>query len=280
MITDKFNTLISLTKQIVYNADENDLNTNTTRHCNSIAEVITNDFNNFNNLPIETLLKYLDNIKDTINLFYVCVDNLSKKINKIRTSDDFKDSPERLDQYSFFIDVLHLYNKLADNLYHINLMILSSYQKKAQEKVKEAQVDLLIMEICNRLPYGLKIVNKNTGTIFTVDGINPNCQGASFIQATSENGVNIDIKKEQILCYQLILFPLNTLTPEQKQKIYETTGLYKIIENVELREGMQLCDICNCNYFLNKWHIDYNGLIDCNFAQDATTLNVYQNINC
>lgn len=280
MITDKFNTLISLTKQIVYNADENDLNTNTTRHCNSIAEVITNDFNNFNNLPIETLLKYLDNIKDTINLFYVCVDNLSKKINKIRTSDDFKDSPERLDQYSFFIDVLHLYNKLADNLYHINLMILSSYQKKAQEKVKEAQLDLLIMEICNRLPYGIKIVNKNTGTIFTVDGINPNCQGASFIQATSENGVNIDIKKEQLLCYQLILFPLNTLTPEQKQKIYETTGLYKIIENVELREGMQLCDICNCNYFLNKWHIDYNGLIDCNFAQDATTLNVYQNINC
>ena len=280
MITDKFNTIISLTKQIVYNADENDLNTNTTRHCISIAEVITNDFNNFNNLPIETLLKYLDNIKDTINLFYVCVDNLSKKINKIRTSDDFKDSPERLDQYSFFIDVLHLYNKLADNLYHINLMILSSYQKKAQEKVKEAQLDLLIMEICNRLPYGLKIVNKNTGTIFTVDGINPNCQGASFIQATSENGVNIDIKKEQLLCYQLILFPLNTLTPEQKQKIYETTGLYKITEDVELREGMQLCDICNCNYFLNKWHIDYNGLIDCNFAQDATTLNVYQNINC
>lgn len=280
MITDKFNTIISLTKQIVYNADENDLNTSTTRHCISIAEVITNDFNNFNNLPIETLLKYLDNIKDTINLFYVCVDNLSKKINKIRTSDDFKDSPERLDQYSFFIDVLHLYNKLADNLYHINLMILSSYQKKAQEKEKEAQLDLLIMEICNRLPYGLKIVNKNTGTIFTVDGINPNCQGASFIQATSENGVNIDIKKEQLLCYQLILFPLNTLTPEQKQKIYETTGLYKITEDVELREGMQLCDICNCNYFLNKWHIDYNGLIDCNHAIDATTLNVYQNINC
>ena len=277
MITDKFYTLISLTKQIVCNANENDLNANTTRKCISIAEVITNDFNNFNNLSIETLLKYLDDIHITISLFDTYGNNLSKKINKIRTSDDFKYSSERLEQYNFFVDAIHLYNKLGDNLYHINLMILSSYQKKAQEKEKEAQLDLLIMEICNRLPYGLKIVNKNTGTIFTVDGINPNCQGASFIQATSENGVNIDIKKEQLLCYQLILFPLNTLTPEQKQKIYEATGLYKITEDVELREGMQLCDICNCNYFLNKWHIDYNGLIDCNFAQDATTLNVYQN---
>lgn len=276
MITDKFNTLISLTKQIVYNADENDLNANTTRKCISIAEVITNDFKNFNNLPIETLLKYLDDIKDTINLFDGYRDNLTKKINKIRTSDDFKYSSERFEQYSFFIDAIRLYNKLAGNLYHINLMILSSYQQKAREKAQETQIDLLIMEICNRLPYGLKIVNKNTGTIFTVDGINPNCQGASFIQATSENGINIDIKKEQLLCYQLILFPLNTLTPEQKQKIYETTGLYKITENVELREGMQLCDICYCNYFLNKWYIDYNGLIENNHAVDATTLNVYQ----
>lgn len=279
MITDKFNTLISLTKQIVYNADENDLNTNTARQCNSIAEVISKDFNNFNNLSIETLLKYLDDIKDTINLFDGCGDNLTKKINKIRTSDDFKYSSERFEQYSFFIDAIHLYNKLSDNLYQISLMILSSYQKKAREKAQETQIDLLIMEICNRLPYGLKIVNKNTGTIFTVDGINPNCQGASFIQATSENGINIDIKKEQLLCYQLILFPLNTLTPEQKQKIYETTGLYKITENVELREGMQLCDISYCNYFLNKWHIDYNCLIENNHAVDATTLNVYQDIN-
>lgn len=280
MITDKFNTLISLTKQIVYNTDENDLNANTTRKCISLAEIITDDFNNFNNLPIETLLKCLDDMKDTLNLFDTYGDNLTKKINKIRTSDDFKHSPERREQYSFFIDAIHLYNKLADNLYHINVMILSSYQKKAKEIEKESQLNLLITEICNRLPYGLKIVNKNTCTIFTVDGINPNCQGASFIQATSENGVNIDIKKEQLLCYQLLLFPLNTLTPEQQQTIYEITGLYKITENVELKEGMLLCDICNCNYFLNKWHIDYNGLIDGNLAQDATTLNVYQNINC
>lgn len=280
MITDKFNTLISLTKQIVYNADENDLNANTTRKCISIAEVITNDVKSFNNLSIETLLKYLDDIHITISLFDTYGNNLCKKINKIRTSDNFKHSSERLEQYSFFIDAMHLYNKLSDNLYYINLMILSSYQKKAQEKEKETQLDLLIMEICNRLPYGLKIVNKNTGTIFTVDGINPNCQGASFIQATSENGINIDIKKEQLLCYQLILFPLNTLTPEQLKKIYETAGLYKITENVELREGIQLCDICYCNYFLNKWHIDYNCLIENNHAIDATTLNVYQNINC
>ena len=59
MITDKFYTLISLTKQIVCNANENDLNANTTRKCISIAEVITNDFNNFNN-TINEVKEYIE----------------------------------------------------------------------------------------------------------------------------------------------------------------------------------------------------------------------------
>lgn len=116
---------------------------------------------------------------------------------------------------------------------------------------------LLLKDLSARLSYGVKCVSGVDDAILIIEGINPNCNGASEVQVTYErSGINFDTKISSIKPY---LFPMLSMTEEQKREYIEllqigpATGIDWLIAN----------------------HFDYRGLIKKGLAIDATNLNVY-----
>lgn len=110
----------------------------------------------------------------------------------------------------------------------------------------QEQKDLLIKDLCARLPYFTKVQIKNE--IVVLDSIcDDDGYHFNFIGDNRE-GVNI----EEIKPY---LFPLSNVVEE-----IVTTSNKHIAVNVD---------------FFHKYHIDYRGLIPKGLAIDATGLNIY-----
>lgn len=113
--------------------------------------------------------------------------------------------------------------------------------------------NLLLKDLCARLPYGVKLQIKNE--IIVLNSIcNDDSYHFNFIGDDKE-GVN----NEQIKPY---LFPYSDIS--------------------EKHEFLSTCN-CYCSYYwteetfdwFNENHIDYRGLIEKNLAIDATGLNIY-----
>ena len=135
---------------------------------------------------------------------------------------------------------------------------------------------LLLKDLCGRLPYGLKV----------------KCEKYSF-PVTILYGGNIDEVKfietggiENIYAIKPYLFPLSSMTEEQKKEIskrYKLHTYYGLcIEITNHSEGYWDDDnSCNLQDYLwlvdwfNKNHFDYRGLIEKGLAIDATGLNIY-----
>ena len=135
---------------------------------------------------------------------------------------------------------------------------------------------LLLKDLCARLPYGLKV----------------KCEKYSF-PVTILYGGNIDEVKfietggiENICAIKPYLFPLSSMTEEQKKEIskrYKLHTYYGLcIEITNHSEGYWDDDnSCNLQDYLwlvdwfNKNHFDYRGLIEKGLAIDATGLNIY-----
>ena len=136
--------------------------------------------------------------------------------------------------------------------------------------------DLLLRDLCARLPYGLKV----------------KCEKYSF-PVTILYGGNIDEVKfietggiENICAIKPYLFPLSSMTEEQKKEIskrYKLHTYYGLcIEITNHSEGYWDDDnSCNLQDYLwlvdwfNKNHFDYSGLIEKGLAIDSTWLNIY-----
>ena len=135
---------------------------------------------------------------------------------------------------------------------------------------------LLLKDLCGRLPYGLKV----------------KCEKYSF-PVTILYGGNIDEVKfietggiENICAIKPYLFPLSSMTEEQKKEISKRYNLHTYyglyIEITNHSEGYWDDDnSCNLQDYLwlvdwfNKNHFDYRGLIEKGLAIDATGLNIY-----
>ena len=135
---------------------------------------------------------------------------------------------------------------------------------------------LLLKDLCARLPYGLKV----------------KCEKYSF-PVTILYGGNIDEVKfietggiENIYAIKPYLFPLSSMTEEQKKEIskrYKLHTYYGLcIEITNHSEGYWDDDnSCNLQDYLwlvdwfNKNHFDYRGLIEKGLAIDATGLYIY-----
>ena len=135
---------------------------------------------------------------------------------------------------------------------------------------------LLLKDLCGRLPYGLKV----------------KCEKYSF-PVTILYGGNIDEVKfietggiENIYAIKPYLFPLSSMTEEQKKEISKRYNLHTYyglyIEITNHSEGYWDDDnSCNLQDYLwlvdwfNKNHFDYRGLIEKGLAIDATGLNIY-----
>lgn len=131
---------------------------------------------------------------------------------------------------------------------------------------------LLLRDLCSRLPYGVKGVEANT--LCLLDTVT---HFKSIVK-------NIEYKIEH-LGFKPYLFPLSSMTEEQKKELRKAGGYeareedcgchsetfyYNLVghENVFYPDGNDID-------WLNKNHFDYRGLIPKGLALDATGLNIY-----
>ena len=142
----------------------------------------------------------------------------------------------------------------------------------------QTKKDLLLKDLCGRLPYFTKVQIKNE--IVVLDSIcDDDGYHFNFIGKDRE-GVNI----EEIKPY---LFPLSSMTEEQKKEISKRYNYYNPYQSCVLitdhRQGYWDNDDNSCNLqdylwledWFNKNHFDYRGLIPIGAAIDATDLNIY-----
>ena len=121
----------------------------------------------------------------------------------------------------------------------------------------QADKDLLLKDLCARLPYGVKVAcNKNVYTVKGLDLIVTD--EGDWEYAVTAKGI-APIEMDFIKPY---LFPLSSMTKEQKIRC-------QAIQDMGASYSHRLID----RY--NEWHLDYRGLIEKGLAIDATGLNIY-----
>lgn len=123
----------------------------------------------------------------------------------------------------------------------------------------QKEKDLLLKDLCSRLPYGVKCTSGVDDATLIIEGINPNCCGASEVQVTYEkSGINFDTTLSAIKPY---LFPMSSMTEEQKVDM--------------IKSSCGIGSDKNVFDWYNKNHFDYRELIPMGLAKDATGLNIY-----
>lgn len=145
----------------------------------------------------------------------------------------------------------------------------------------QEQKDLLLKDLCGRLPYGVKIktsYNKMDEPI-ELRFVNPRNEsfaiGSNF---TLISGLDFDTYE----C-KPYLFPLSSMTDEQKIECFKGTPLEidkygDVAVKDDFYGGSQYTDLeiyLEVIDWLNKNHFDYRGLIEKGLAIDATGLNIY-----
>ena len=146
----------------------------------------------------------------------------------------------------------------------------------------EKEKNLLLKDLCARLPYGVKgkceidaSYDTSFDTIFqthkfdaVVYGINEDLllvtpliedeDEQNFAEEEVADGVDI-------LDFTPYLFPLSSMTDEQEEE-YNDLNCYELGCFPHTEEALD---------YLIKNHFDYRGLIEKNLAIDATNLNIY-----
>ena len=121
----------------------------------------------------------------------------------------------------------------------------------------QENIELLIKDLCGRLPYGVKAQIKNE--IVILDSI---CDDDGYyfnFIGDDREGVNI----ENIKPY---LFPLSSMNLNQRIEYSRTLVIF---DESHCSQTHETYDWFNKNYF------DYRGLIEKGLAIDATGLNIY-----
>lgn len=120
--------------------------------------------------------------------------------------------------------------------------------------------DLLIKDLCTRLPYGVKCKSKYFVSD-TLSGIILDEDETIFNFSVNNAGFITQLYISEIKPY---LFPLSSMTEEQEVEFLNTC----VSQN-------PLCWTLDTFKWLIKNHFDYNYLIDDDLALDATNLGIY-----
>jgi hypothetical protein len=125
-----------------------------------------------------------------------------------------------------------------------------------------AQKELLLKDLCARLPYGVKC--KKEDEIVILDSVcNDGGYRFNFI-GNGKEGINI----EQIKPY---LFPPKSLPVEKAEEIC------KAAEGMDYGSAEErVAAMLYVVHLMNKYHVDYRGLIPMDLAIDATNLGIYE----
>ena len=135
----------------------------------------------------------------------------------------------------------------------------------------QEEKDLLLKDLCARLPYSVKVQFKTNSVIenkykfiYNVD---------EEYEYIGKSNLTLDIIKmltnnciDEIKPY---LFPLSSMTEEQKMFLKQQNWCIAISTSGTVETTVEGID------WLNKNHFDYRGLIEKGLAIDATGLNIY-----
>lgn len=145
--------------------------------------------------------------------------------------------------------------------------------------------ELLLKDLCGRLPYGIK------GNFLNSDGSLSNDPLLRKVSITYNCLVTADGNEGMVLNGDLkpYLFPLSSMTEEQAEELFRIFGLEcpsTEEDYIKINEVTGITFFLNSGFdvethldklidWLNKNHFDYRGLIPKGLALDATDLNIY-----
>ena len=136
--------------------------------------------------------------------------------------------------------------------------------------------ELLLKELCTRLPYGVRYKH-----LAWDDEHGEDCIAVQIYSINLSGYVSnyYDDVSDYIDNVRPYLFPLSSMTKEQKKYITDRWGINDEFDfeiNPDWGEYfVELGDIVDFIDWLNKNHFDYRGLIEKGLAIDATGLNIY-----
>jgi hypothetical protein len=144
--------------------------------------------------------------------------------------------------------------------------------------------DLLLKDLCSRLPYGVKLQHvKNPDSIvelYSIDLDDFYCKikfytykGKALIVSDEDKL----LKPGETLRYKPCLFPLSSMTEEQKQEYTYIVNYISFDDTDNWKEGefIYVKQIAQLMHFYHKNHLDYMDLIPMGLAIDATGKNIY-----
>ena len=132
--------------------------------------------------------------------------------------------------------------------------------------MKQEQKELLLKDLCGRLPYGVKVQTTY---------INPQTKERKDIGTDVLSTVEISMLIDGYEEHKPYLFPLSSMTAEQRKE-YDKI-IYHSVE-LHCERYYDVIDVDSCDElhdFYHKNHFDYRGLIPMDLANDATGLNIY-----
>ena len=131
--------------------------------------------------------------------------------------------------------------------------------------------DLLLKDLCARLPYGIKAEIKYYDNVWELLAIYTN--GTTYV--TRDVGYPIETYFDHCKPY---LFPLSSMTEEQKEELCILCDWHDDKNDAKsilvLYQGQFVMNTDVIDWF-HKNHIDWRGLIPKGLALDATGLNIY-----
>ena len=135
--------------------------------------------------------------------------------------------------------------------------------------------DLLIKDLCGRLPYGVKIVIQDTFKYSIVSQEYHVLDVSNFSDIFCFNYKKFDKRMKKAMrehpndiVIKPYLFPLSSMTEEQKKEYANLLVYTSSVEMIQIT-GESTYD------WLNKNMFDWRGLIPKGLANDATGLNIY-----
>lgn len=130
--------------------------------------------------------------------------------------------------------------------------------------------DLLLRDLCARLPYGVKCYKMTFKPELAEEVI-------CMLRNGSHNCVQLGTFLYRLEHIKPYLFPLSSMTEEQKYICPIGVGNLETFIEKESWAYLELSfdSILRFIDWLNKNHFDYRGLIEKGLALDATGLNIY-----